>query len=254
MCLCLCVFSLQIQDVAEQGVMFVGFLQQPGGGPCFLGNWDPEELSSLHSSPSPIHRHPFSANTSPTDPTEPHHNDIEPELNHEDAERNKPLPREPDFSPLNPIQTLDLNQEVSNEQVQRLQISLKETLESTNRPQDHSKPRFGNTVLWCPSQIPADAQVNQPCPPTAAGITGQLPDLKQSTEKHFNLPNQRERQSSSSDSCLSSPELNQNHDRESSSTWIDGQSRVKTHNNNNIQLKSSEKNKSSVSPPAQAGK
>ncbi|XP_037330345.2 raftlin [Pungitius pungitius] len=61
----------RIQDVAEQGVMFVGFLQQPGGGPCFVGHWDPEELSSLHSSPSPIHRHPLSASNSPTDPSEP---------------------------------------------------------------------------------------------------------------------------------------------------------------------------------------
>ncbi|XP_008419891.1 raftlin isoform X2 [Poecilia reticulata] len=58
----------KIQDVAEQGVMFVGFLQQPGGGPYFLGHWDPDELSSLHSSPSPIHRQPFSTNTSPTEP------------------------------------------------------------------------------------------------------------------------------------------------------------------------------------------
>lgn len=240
--------------------MFVGFLQQPGGGPCFLGNWDPEELSSLHSSPSPIHRHPFSTNTSPTDPTEPHHNDIEPdlqnfesqELDHEDAESKKPLPRELDFSPLNPLQSLDLNQEMSSEQVQSLQISLQESLESTNRPRDHSKPRFGNTVLWCPSQIPAEAQGNQLSltPPIAPGIIGQLPDLKQSTDKHLNLSNQRERQSSSSDSCPSSLELNQNHDRESGSTWTDGQSGMKTHNNNNIRLKSSEKNKSSVSPPA----
>ncbi|KAM9737806.1 raftlin isoform 2-T2 [Menidia menidia] len=60
----------RIQDVAEQGLVFVGFLQQPGGGPCFLGRWDPEELSSLHSSPSPIRRHPFSADASPTDPAE----------------------------------------------------------------------------------------------------------------------------------------------------------------------------------------
>ncbi|XP_007562715.1 raftlin isoform X2 [Poecilia formosa] len=58
----------KIQDVAEQGVMFVGFLQQPGGGPYFLGHWDPEELSSLHSSPSPIHQQPFSTDTSPTEP------------------------------------------------------------------------------------------------------------------------------------------------------------------------------------------
>lgn len=71
--------------------MFVGFLQQPGGGPCFIGNWDPDELSSLHSSPSPIHQQPCSANTSPA---EPPHSD-------EEVENNQPLvPGEPDFSPL----------------------------------------------------------------------------------------------------------------------------------------------------------
>nr|XP_046272722.1 raftlin [Scatophagus argus] len=250
----------RIQDVAEQGVMFVGFLQQPGGGPCFLGHWDPEELSSLHSSPSPIHRHPFSANTSPTDPTEPHHNGIEPDhhhlypqkLEHEDVEH----ALEPDFTPLKAIQSLELNQEESSEQMQTLQISLKESPESTNQPQDHSKPRFEHTVQWCPNQIPEEAQENLLCPspPEAAGLfrqqKSQLPDLKESTEKPFNLSKQRERQSSSSDSCLSSPELDQNHERKSSS--IDRQSRVTTDNNNHIRLKSLEKDKNSTSPPLQA--
>ncbi|KAM9340038.1 raftlin [Symphorus nematophorus] len=234
----------RIQDVAEQGVMFVGFLQQPGGGPCFLGHWDPEELSSLHSSPSPIHRHPFSANTSPTDPTEPHHKNIEPdhhhfepqEFDHEDIEHNtrEPLmPREPDFSPLRPVQSFKLNQDESSEQIQSLQISL----ESTNQPQDHSRPdvdTVGNQL--CPS------------PPEAADVIRQqrdpLLELKESTEKPFNLSSSRERQSSSSDSWLSSPELNGNHERKSSSTTTD--------NNNHIRLKSSEKDKNSPSPPAQA--
>ncbi|XP_035537435.1 raftlin [Morone saxatilis] len=259
----------RIQDVAEQGVMFVGFLQQPGGGPCFLGHWDPEELSSLHSSPSPIHRDPFSTNTSPTDPLEPHHNDIEPdhhqfepqELDHEGVEHNtqdhKPLVlREPDFSPLKPIQSLEINQEESSEQVQTLQISLKESLDTTNYPQDHSKLSV-DTVQWCPNQNPAEAQGIQLCPsPPEAGIIrqqkGHLPDLKESTEKHLNLSNQRERQSSSSGSWPSSPELDRNHERKSSSTCTDGQSRVTTHNNNNIRLKSSEKDNNSTSPPAQA--
>ncbi|XP_070778488.1 raftlin [Enoplosus armatus] len=255
----------RIQDVAEQGVMFVGFLQQPGGGPCFLGHWDPEELSSLHSSPSPIHRHPFSANTSPTDPTEPLHNDIESdhhhfepqELDHEGIEHNmrdhEPLvPREPDFSLLKPIQSLELNQEESSEQIQTLEITLKESLGSTNQPQDHSKPSV-DSVQGCPHQNQAEAQGNQLCPspPEAAGIIiqqkGQLPDLKEYTEKHFNLSNQRERQSSSSDSWLSSPELDQNHERKANYTCTD---RVTTHNNNHIRLKSSEKDKNSTSPPA----
>ena len=258
-CVCVCVLCLQIQDVAEQGVMFVGFLQQPGGGPCFLGQWDPEELSSLHSSPSPIHRHPFSANTSPTDPAEAYHNDVEPDHHpfqpHEDAEQNKPLlPREPDFGPLKPVQSLELNQEESSEQIQTLHISLEESLESPNQPQDHNKPRV-DTVQWCPNQNQAGVQVTQLCPSPAqaAGVTrqpkGQLPDLR-----HLNLSHQRDGQSSSSDSWLSSPELDRNHERKSSSSCTDGQSRVMTHNNNHIRLKSSEKDKDSSSRPAQASK
>lgn len=257
----MCMLPLQIQDVAEQGLMFVGFLQQPGGGPCFLGHWDPEELSSLHSTPSPIHRNPFSANTSPTDPTEPHHNDTEPdhhfepqELDYEAVEHttrdHKPLvPREPDFSPLKPIHILELNQEESSDQFQTLEISLKESLESTNQPQDHSKPSV-DAVQGCPRQNPAETQL---CPSPAENASiirqqkGHLPDLTDSTEKHFNLSNQRE--SSSSDSWLSSPELDRNHERKS--TCTDGQSRVTTHNNNHIRLKSSEKDKNATSPPAQ---
>ncbi|XP_068567113.1 raftlin [Cebidichthys violaceus] len=253
----------RIQDVAEQGVMFVGFLQQPGGGPSYLGHWDPEELSSLHSSPSPIHRHPFSANNSPTDPIEPHHNDAEPdhhpfepqEFDHEGVENNTHdhKPKEPDFSPLKPIQNLELNREESNEQIQNLQISLKESLESTNQPQNHSKPSV-DTVQWGLNQNPTDAHGNQGCPipPEAAGIIRQTrPDLKESTEKHLNLSNQRDRQSSSSDSWPSSPELDGNHERKSSFT--NGQSRLTTHNNNHIRLKSSEKEKNATSPPAQGG-
>ncbi|XP_037649583.1 raftlin isoform X2 [Sebastes umbrosus] len=234
----------RIQDVAEQGVMFVGFLQQPGGGPCYLGHWDPEDLSSLHSSPSPIHRHPFSANTSPTDPTEPHHKDAEPdrhrfepqELDHNTWDHK---PREPDFSPLQ-----SLEQDESNEQTQTVQIGLKESLESTNRPQDHSGV---DTVQWCSNQNPADAQGNQRCPspPEAADIIRQQ-------KGHFHLSDQTERLSSSSESWPSSPELDRNHERKSSSTCTDGQSRVTTHNNNNhIRLKGSEKDKNATSPPVQ---
>uniref|UniRef100_A0AAV2K579 Raftlin-like n=1 Tax=Knipowitschia caucasica TaxID=637954 RepID=A0AAV2K579_KNICA len=59
-------FYRTIQDVAEQGVVFAGFLQQPGTGLSLTGQWDPgEELSSLHSSPSPIHRHGFSPSEGP---------------------------------------------------------------------------------------------------------------------------------------------------------------------------------------------
>ncbi|XP_041665436.1 raftlin [Cheilinus undulatus] len=222
----------RIQDVAEQGVMFVGFLQQPGGGPCYLGNWDPEELSSLHSSPSPIHRHPFSANTSPTDPTEPHHNDAEadhlfdsPESDNEGSEK-----------PLNLTQSLE---PVSTE---LFQTGLKD---STSQPQDHSRPSI-DALQGCPHQNPEEEEENQQSasPQDSAGVIrqqrGHLPDVKVSA--------QRERQSSSSDSWLSSPELDPNQERKSSSAFSDGQSRVTTHNNNHIRLKSSEKEKPTSTP------
>lgn len=56
----------KIQDVAEQGVVFLGFLQQPGSGLSVPGQWEPEELSSLHSSPSPIHRQASCTDSTPS--------------------------------------------------------------------------------------------------------------------------------------------------------------------------------------------
>ncbi|XP_004548205.1 raftlin [Maylandia zebra] len=242
----------RIQDVAEQGVMFVGFLQQPGGGPCFLGNWDPDELSSLHSSPSPIHRHPFSANTSPTDPTEPRQNGAETdrcssELDHcefkcNPQEHSTLGPREPDFSPA-PGE--------SSEQVLTSQISFKE---STNEPQNHVKP--GLDIV----QSSAETQGNGLTPtlpetvgstrPQERGVPGAKGNLSGCTEKRFSLPDQRERRGSSSDSWLSSPELDRNSERKSARAR--GQSTVTTHNNNHIRLKSSEEDKGATSPLAQA--
>lgn len=240
--------ALQIQDVAEQGVTFVGFLQQPGGGPCFLGSWDPEELSSLHSSPSPIHRHPFSANTSPTEPhhDDPDHHKSEPQdLSGEDAEHIRPLvPREPDLSPLKSVSGLDLYQEDADEPLQTLPISLKESREPTNRPQYHRTSTCGQTDQWCADQIQAEARLSPPrlSPPHAAGgpQRSRLPDVRRSA--------QTERQSSSSDSWLSSPDLDGSQGRTSSSVCTDGQRRAKPHNNNNeIRHKSSEKDP--MSPP-----
>lgn len=248
------ILLLQIQDVAEQGVMFVGFLQQPGGGPCFLGNWDPDELSSLHSSPSPIHRHPFSANTSPTDPTEPRQNGAETdrcssELDHcefkcNPQEHSTLGPREPDFSPA-PGE--------SSEQVLTSQISFKE---STNEPQNHVKP--GLDIV----QSSAETQGNGLTPtlpetvgstrPQERGVPGAKGNLSGCTEKRFSLPDQRERRGSSSDSWLSSPELDRNSERKSARAR--GQSTVTTHNNNHIRLKSSEEDKGATSPLAQASK
>lgn len=259
----MCVFMspLQIQDVAEQGVMFVGFLQQPGGGPCFLGHWDPEELSSLHSSPSPIHRHPVSANITPT---EPHQNGVEPdclpfeppELDHESVECNaQPLvPRGQDFSPLKATQGSKNNTEELDEKNLYSEMSLKESLDLTNQPQNHCKSGV-DTLQWYPSENLVEAQGNQLCPSpsettrTVRQQESRLPEFRESSEKHFNLPNQRERRGSSSDSWLSSPELERSHDKTS-----DVQSRVTTHNNNHIQLKNSEKDKNASSPPAPPGK
>lgn len=217
--------------------MFVGFLQQPGGGPCYLGNWDPEELSSLHSSPSPIHRHPFSTNASPTDPTEPHYNVREPDPPFESLESDN---EGADHKPLNPTQSLDLDHKESNDLFK----------DSTNQPQDRSRPRT-EAVQGFPHQNPAeeDEEEQQQCPspPDTAGMIrktrGHLPDVQA-----------RERQSSSSDSWFSSPELDRNHDRKSSSAFSDMQIRVMTHNNNHIRLKCSEKEKDSTSPPAQGSK
>ncbi|TNM92710.1 hypothetical protein fugu_018112 [Takifugu bimaculatus] len=159
----------KIQDVAEQGVMFVGFLQQPGGGPCFIGHWDPDELSSLHSSPSPIHQQPHSLNTSPADPP----------LGGEDVENSEPLAPSP--------------------------------------------PRLA--VDWCHGGIPAEAAANQLCDP-AGGTAHQN---GQCMEEPLNLSNQR---SSSPESCLSSPDMNQKCNRKSGPACTNGQSGVKTQNNN----------------------
>ncbi|XP_035039292.2 raftlin [Hippoglossus stenolepis] len=246
----------RIQDVAEQGMMFVGFLQQPGGAPCFLGQWDPEELSSLHSSPSPIHRNPFSSSTSPTDLTEPLQSGAEPdhlpfeprELDHEMVECNtQPLvPIELDFSTLSPTPSSELGAEEPNEQIQTSQILLKESLESTNQPQHHSKPGV-DTDQWCPSPNPADTQGSQL---PLREQQRRVPEHRDSTEKHSHLPEQRERRGSSPDGWLSSPELERSHDRKSSSFCTDGQSRETTHNNNHICLKSSEKDKNTTSAQA----
>ncbi|XP_068189338.1 raftlin [Antennarius striatus] len=205
----------RIQDVAEQGVMFVGFLQQPGGAPCFLGHWDPDELSSLHSSPSPIHRHPFSAKTSPT---ESHDNNLE----HDHHRFN---PQELDRALVKPDSISE-----SGEQIQSPQVNLKDST--------HSKPVIGHAGQWC--QITVESRAIPMCPRTSepAEVTGQLRD-----QPEIRSSDQRERQSSSSDSWPSSPELDP---RRYSSGWTDG--RVTTHNNNHIQLKGSEKHNRS-SPP-----
>ncbi|KAI7798926.1 raftlin isoform X1 [Triplophysa rosa] len=49
----------KVQDLADQGDLFVGFLPQPGGGPYFLGHLETDELSSLHSSPCSVDGRPL---------------------------------------------------------------------------------------------------------------------------------------------------------------------------------------------------
>ncbi|XP_029590590.1 raftlin [Salmo trutta] len=146
----------KIQDAAEQGVLFVGFLQQPGGGPCFLGHMDPEDLSSLHSSPSPIRRHPasttVSTTASPSEPTipdlistestEPHQNLLQPE-----HDRNTEV-RTPEYKSVelrtieqNPTDTSQVELDWSStEPVENTQDSTE--VESTDREHNHSPVRI----------------------------------------------------------------------------------------------------------------
>ncbi|XP_075900024.1 raftlin [Nelusetta ayraudi] len=169
----------KVQDVAEQGLTFVGFLQQPGGGPCFLGHWDPEELSSLHSSPSPIHRHPLS----PTEPWQdrPDRRRSEPwDLNGDNEEEEEEEEEEedhvkPDFSPLRCVSGSELHQGVPEGPVGR-------------RPQS----RRSSTPTW----------LGTPCAAAAAAGGGprpRLPDVRPSI--------QRDPRSSAPDGWFSSPAL-----------------------------------------------
>ncbi|XP_054620060.1 raftlin isoform X2 [Dunckerocampus dactyliophorus] len=212
----------EIQDVAEQGVMFVGFLQQPGGAPCFLANWDPDELSSLHSSPSPIHRHTLiSANASPTDPAEPRRDDTERgglpfepgELAHESGDHNTR-----DHKPILALtgQPSEVHPEGSNECIQGVHIPLEESLETIQQP-------LGHTVQPCECQTPLETQERQPSPGMNTQEEHKPPE--ESPENHSRLPNVRERK----DSALES-----------------------TKNNNHIYLKTPETKKSEPSAPAQA--
>uniref|UniRef100_A0A1A8PWI0 Raftlin, lipid raft linker 1a n=1 Tax=Nothobranchius rachovii TaxID=451742 RepID=A0A1A8PWI0_9TELE len=218
----------KIQDVAEQGVMFVGFLQQPGGGPYFLGHWDPEDLSSLHSSPSPIHRHPFSTSTSPTDPTEPDSNSAEADLccceDYNSVERDKQdqhtsAPRGQKHTPSSAPTPDEFSDHIVTSQT--------DIRESASQPQQ--KP--AGTLRLQESELANDDH-----------------NVPAAAEKYSNCSNHREkRRGSSSDSCMSSPELDH-----SESARTDGQSRVATHNNNHIRVKNSEKDKRATSPPRHA--
>ncbi|XP_013866682.1 raftlin [Austrofundulus limnaeus] len=236
----------KIQDVAEQGVMFVGFLQQPGGGPYFLGHWDPEELSSLHSSPSPIHRHPFSANTSPTDPTEPNSNDTEADLCRCESQDADGDDVECNSTPASrALKRTQISARNPEDQTETSQTDVKK---STNGPQNHVQHDADGV------KNTTDAQANQlnVKPPETAGALSKLADKQHftgSAEKQSNFSYLREKRGSSSDSWLSSPELD---DKKLDSANQDGQRRVTTHNNNHIRLKSSEKDKGATSPPTQA--
>lgn len=71
----------QIQDAADQGIMFVGFIQEPAGlRPHVLRHGEPEEPSlSLHSSPSSLHGSGLTPSPSPQE---------EPELEDEPGAEN----------------------------------------------------------------------------------------------------------------------------------------------------------------------
>ncbi|XP_026139012.1 raftlin-like isoform X3 [Carassius auratus] len=62
----------QIQDAADQGIMFVGFIQEPAGlRPHVLRHGEPEEPSlSLHSSPSSLHGSGLTPSPSPLEDPE----------------------------------------------------------------------------------------------------------------------------------------------------------------------------------------
>lgn len=166
--------------MAEQGLTFVGFLQQPGGGPCFLGHWDPEELSSLHSSPSPIHRNPLS----PTEPRQdrPDHPDrrcSEPwDLNCEDEEQEEEEEEDgvkPDLSPLRCVSGSELHQRATEDPVGR-------------RP-----PR------GCRSSRPTWLGTSYAASVAGGGPRPRLPDIRPSKR--------RDPRSSAPDSWFSSPDL-----------------------------------------------
>ncbi|KAI7806872.1 raftlin-like isoform X2 [Triplophysa rosa] len=72
----------QIQDAADQGIMFVGFIQEPAGlRPHVLRHGEPEEPSlSLHSSPSSLHGSGLTPSPSPLE---------EPELEDEPGAENR---------------------------------------------------------------------------------------------------------------------------------------------------------------------
>ncbi|XP_016136984.1 raftlin-like isoform X2 [Sinocyclocheilus grahami] len=72
----------KIQDAADQGIMFVGFIQEPAGlRPHVLRHREPEEPSlSLHSSPSSLHGSGLTPSPSPLE---------EPELGDESGAENE---------------------------------------------------------------------------------------------------------------------------------------------------------------------
>eukprot|EP00063_Salmo_salar_P059027 XP_014033862.1 PREDICTED: raftlin-like isoform X2 [Salmo salar] len=155
----------KIQDMAEQGMLFVGFLQQPGGGPCFLGHLDPEDLSSLHSSPSPIHRHPTSPSEptipdpSPTGSAEPHQNLLEPEHDR-NTEVKTPEHKLVELRTIeqNPTDTRQVELDLSSTGLPDLTQD-STPIESSNREHDHSTGKIASIEDQpnrCPDE-PADS-------------------------------------------------------------------------------------------------
>lgn len=83
-----CGFLQQIQDAADQGIIFVGFIQEPGRVRVHLSSLgDTEEPSlSLHSSPSSLHSSGVGHSSSPS-PLEP----AAPEVKNDEAGGDEPM-------------------------------------------------------------------------------------------------------------------------------------------------------------------
>ncbi|XP_061669788.1 raftlin [Syngnathoides biaculeatus] len=175
----------RIQDVAEQGVTFVGFLQQPGGAPCFTANWESDDFSSLHSSPSPIHRHPLSVQPSPTDPLEVHES-----VEHPRRAREASLSSEANFA----AWTSELHPQGSIDQVQISQNPLTESLQATSQTLDHR-----DAVQPPESRDPAGTRERQ-LSPGAPQSTGSNEQEDQSPPGlGSKVPSRRERKGSAPD-------------------------------------------------------
>ncbi|KAJ7991528.1 hypothetical protein DPEC_G00284810 [Dallia pectoralis] len=304
----------KIQDMAEQGVLFVGFLQQPGGGPCFLGHWEPEDLSSLHSSPSPTHRTPGSTTDSSLEPLDlsPTHSEHRQNTFGAEHDHNTELKAQELYS----IELRTVEQKASDHRQVELNVSSIEPtgnkqrfipIQTADRNCNHSPvrlpsaehrpcPHFSPEKTGYGSSDPASDQPNQDQGPAEhLGDQAQQQscspleticmeregnknpaDFIRTLLPNYSLPeltlgvsdidtlSQADRQCPSLDFCsddlLCSPEHGSKSESEKRGSRENKGSRVEadehqmrisvlTHNNNHIQVKSSDRDKSAVGCP-----